>query len=881
MQATVPPTVRTIRPYPLSRLVIVTAGLIAALGLITGSMLYASYRDALHEQEVTLRNVAIAFAAQTASVTQAIDSAARQSAHILLRRDSGPVPGLADGRDGLAHRYLLRVVLFDTAGRPLGSLTPAGDDLAMPAMPAPPAPDAARSITITGVNRATGRGILNFIIPARESNGRRIGTLVAQVDSQGFEHLYNLVELGRGGSVTLLHRDGTMLVRGPGHPAGIGKSFVATPLFRDQLPRASRGSFQAVSPINGVPGLYAYDTVEGGELVIITGMARHVALDGWYGRLWTALAFYLLLAAVLSLLAWRVARDARRQYGLIDMVSASEARLGKSYDYLASIVNAVGAPIWVLDGARRIVLANDAFARLVGRPRDSLPGLSERAVLPGDDPERERRYDAVLAQGGTLDATGTMHDGSGESRTVIQLTSRLAGEDGAAHLVNVLTDITERERAEARLAWLAEFDAVTGLPNQVQFWRLLETRIAASANSGRELAAIALVLDRLHEIVDLLGHDAGDRALRQVADLLRDACGDRAVAARIRGAEFGFVFDAGAGRPGVERFALQLHALMSSPLQLDGRDFFLAPVLGVALYPHDGRSADELYRSAQGAASGAGVAVDEAVHFFSASLHTELGQRLTLEAHLRRALERGELRLVYQPKVTVREQRVVGFEALLRWTSPELGAVTPARFIPIAERTGLIIPIGAWVLEEACRQMGEWVTRFGKPVKVAINLSPRQLYQKSLLETVRRCLAQYGVPPGCLELEITETALMSREEEADRLLRDIRALGVDLAIDDFGTGYSSLAYLKRFPVSRLKVDRAFVRDLGRDEDSAAIALSIVNLARGLKLQVVAEGVETESQLAALRDMACDEYQGFLFSEPLEADAVPALLARRA
>jgi diguanylate cyclase (GGDEF)-like protein/PAS domain S-box-containing protein len=861
---------RPLRPYSPARLAFVTAALIAALGLVTGAMLYASYQDALRERQVTLRNVAIAFAAQTAGVTEAIESAAQQAARMLLA-EGGASAGIADGRDAMDHPYLLRIVVFDSAGRAVGSVVPGGGARRLPPFPDPPAPNAPAGITISDVDRATGRGVLNSVQPVHDRSGRRIGTAVAQVDSLRFERLYNLVELGKGGSVTLLHRDGTMLVRGPGYPEGIGRSFADTPLFREQLPRASRGSFQARSPLTGAPGLYGYDVVEGGDLVIITGMARNVALETWYGRLWTALAFYLLVAAVLSLLAWRVARDTRRQFSLIDMVSASEARL-------ASIVNAVGAPIWVLDGARRIVLANDAFARLVGRPRASLVGMDEGAVLPGAA-ERAARYDAALAHGGTLDATGTMRDGSGEIRTVIQLTSRLAGDDGQAHLVNVLTDITERERAEARLAWLAEFDAATGLPNQAQFRRLLETRIAQAAAQGRELAVVALVLERLHEIADLLGHDAADRALPRVADLLRDACGETAVAARTHGDEFAFVLDAGGGRDDVEAFALALHALMSAPLQLDGRDFFLSPVLGVALYPQDGRSADELYRSAQGAASGAGVEVDEAVHFFSAARHTELGQRLTVEAHLRRALERGELRLVYQPKVTVREQRVVGFEALLRWTSPELGVVSPLDFVPIAERTGLILPIGAWVLEQACRQMETWASQLGRPVKVAVNLSPRQFHQRSLLDTIRRCLAQYRVEEGCLELEITETALMSREQEVDRLMHEIRALGVELAIDDFGTGYSSLAYLKRFPVSRLKVDRAFVRDLGRDEDSAAIALSIVNLARGLKLQAVAEGVETESQLAALREMACDEYQGFLFSKPVEHDDVPALLAR--
>ncbi|MGI4719681.1 MAG: bifunctional diguanylate cyclase/phosphodiesterase [Janthinobacterium lividum] len=870
---------RPVRPYPLSRLVIVTTGLVVALGLTTAAMLTASYQDALREQQVTLRNVAIAFAAQTAGVTQAIDSAAKSAARTMLASKGQGAAGSDEGLDlSQAHPYLLRLVLFDAGGRVAGSIVPGAAGRDMPSFPAPPIGEAPRHITITDIDRASGRGILNFVHPVRDRAGRRIGAVVAQVDSRRFEQLYNLVELGQGGSVTLLHRDGTMLVRGPSYPEGIGRSMLHTPLFQEQLPRASRGAFEASSPIDGSHGLYGFAVVDGGELVIITGMKRSVALAGWYGRLWTALAFYLLLSAVLGLLAWRVARDTRRQFRLIELVSASEARLGKRFDYLSSIMNAIGAPVWVLDGARRIVLANEAFARLVGRDRDTLPGLEERAVFDGADPERERRYEAVLAHGASLDAAGSLRDGSGETRTVIQLTTRLDSEDGAAHLVNVLTDITERERAEARLAWLAEFDAVTGLPNQAQFWRLLEARIAQAACGGRELAAVALVLERLHEIVDLLGHDAGDRALRQVADLLREACGEGAVAARIRGAEFAFLRDAGDGRNPVERFALELHALMSAPLRVDGRDFFLAPVLGVALFPQDGAGADALYRSAQGAASGAGVAVDEAVHFFSSSRHTELGQRLTLEAHLRRAVERGELRLVYQPKVTVGGQDVVGFEALLRWTNPELGEVSPARFVPIAEATGLIIPIGAWALEQACRQIGEWTAQLDRPVKVAVNLSPRQLHQKSLLATIRRCLAQYGLPPGCLELEITETALMSREQEVDRLLHDIRALGVDLSIDDFGTGYSSLAYLKRFPVSRLKVDRAFVRDLGRDEDSAAIALSIVNLARGMKLKVVAEGVETEAQLAVLRGMACDEYQGFLFSRPLEAEAVPALLA---
>ncbi|MBQ5940710.1 MULTISPECIES: EAL domain-containing protein [unclassified Massilia] len=872
------------RPYPMARLVIIASGLIAALGMVTASMLYASYEDTLRDQKTNLRNIAIIFAAQTTGVAQAVDSALQRAASAVRRGDPAALaPLLAEESAGPAHAYLLRIAAFDASGKLLASSRADHSAArALPALSAPPPGGPSPQIAIHAVDRMSGRGVINFTRHVFDNASRHIGTVVAQVDSAHFERIYRLIDLGPGGSVTLFHRDGTMLIRGPSFPEGIGRSFLDTPLFKSYLPQAPRGSIETLSPLDGIPRLYGYDTVEGFPLVIITGLNREAALESWYGRLWTALAFYLLLSAVLSVLAWRVGSDTRRQFRLIELLSASESRLARRFDYLASLINAVGAPIWVLDSARRIVLANEAFGRLVGRRPEDLMEMEERAVL-GEDAQRERRYQAVLEQGSSAESISTMRDGGGEARTVIELTARLTGEGGDAQLVTVLTDITERERAEARLAYLAEFDVLTGLPNQSQFWRLLETRLPAAATGERSLAAMVLVFQRLHEIVDLLGRDAGDRALRRIGDQLRAACGEAGavagIVARIRGAEFAFLLDAAASRGAVERFAMQVHDLLSAPFSLDGRDFYLEPVLGVAMFPQDGHSADELYRAAQNACSGHGVEVGEAVHFFSASMHSSLDQRLTVEAHLRRALERRELRLVFQPKVTIDGERIVGFEALMRWNSAELGEVSPAQFIPIAERTGLIIPIGAWALEETCRRMRDWATQLGRPVKVAVNLSPRQLYQKTLLDTIRRCIAEYGVGGGCLELEITETALMSREEEVDVLMHEIRALGVELSIDDFGTGYSSLAYLKRFPVARLKVDRAFVRDLDRDGDSAAIALSIVNLARGLKLKVVAEGVETAGQLAILRGMACDEYQGFLFSPPVERDAVPELVRR--
>jgi EAL domain-containing protein (putative c-di-GMP-specific phosphodiesterase class I) len=267
------------------------------------------------------------------------------------------------------------------------------------------------------------------------------------------------------------------------------------------------------------------------------------------------------------------------------------------------------------------------------------------------------------------------------------------------------------------------------------------------------------------------------------------------------------------------------------------------------------------------------------VHFHSDSTHIQLDERLSIEEQLRRALEREELRLAFQPKVDIASGRITGFEVLLRWHNPLLGQVSPARFIPIAEQTGLIVPIGNWVLRTACEHASAWRRTHGFQPKVAVNLSIRQFYQKDLVRTIEQTLADAGLSPDALELEITESIAMSRMDVVERLLAGIRALGVELSIDDFGTGYSSLAYLKRFPVQRLKIDRAFIRDLGRDEDSAAIVRSIVALGHGLKMRIVAEGVETEVQLAMLRELGCDEFQGYLFARPLDAAAVPELLTR--
>ncbi len=325
-------------------------------------------------------------------------------------------------------------------------------------------------------------------------------------------------------------------------------------------------------------------------------------------------------------------------------------------------------------------------------------------------PERERRYALVLATGRSDEALATVEDSSGEARTVIHQTAQLLDASGQVQLVSLLTDITERERAEAHLAYLANFDALTGLPNQHHFRHLLGAELADAAAKGKQLGTVVVSLARLHEISDLLGIDAGNAALRQVGALFQSQLPRAAGVARIKDNEFAMVVHAHHGRSELEEFANALHRRLSNALTVGGREFFIGPMVGVSVFPEDGASADELFRRADSARNRLGSNGDS-IHFFSESAHIDLDERLTVEAQLRRALERGELRMVYQPKVSIASGRIVGLEALLRWNNGELGEVSPVRFIPLAERTGLIVPIGAWVLEQTCRQVARWNAR--------------------------------------------------------------------------------------------------------------------------------------------------------------------------
>ncbi len=427
-----------------------------------------------------------------------------------------------------------------------------------------------------------------------------------------------------------------------------------------------------------------------------------------------------------------------------------------------------------------------------------------------------------------------------------------------------------------RLRQLAHDDALTGLPNRARFHHTLARALGRAEREASGLAVIFVDLDRFKRVNDALGHGQGDQLLARVAQRLLRSADERTGVFRLGGDEFALLLES-CGSPGpAAALARRLLETLAEPLELGGHDFQVAASLGIALYPQDGLHRLELLKHAEAAMYQAKQQGGGRFHFYSAELGDHAAERLAIEAGLARALERGQLELVYEARTDLRSGRATSAEALLRWRHPELGLVAPGDFVPLAEETGLIVRIGAWVLEAACRQAAEWA-RAGLSLRVAVNLAPRQLVEDGLLATVERALQLSGLPPSQLELEVTESVLAHGSEAVGRLLRRLRAMGVWLTLDDFGTGHSSLARLKRFPLRAIKLDRSFVMGLPHDHEDGAIAEAVLALAHALRLRAVAEGVENEAQRSWLRRCGWDEWQGHLFGPPVTGDELLHLL----
>ncbi|MBK1723988.1 putative bifunctional diguanylate cyclase/phosphodiesterase [Thiocystis violacea] len=458
-------------------------------------------------------------------------------------------------------------------------------------------------------------------------------------------------------------------------------------------------------------------------------------------------------------------------------------------------------------------------------------------------------------------------------------------------LYGAVQDITRLREAEDHIHRLAYFDSLTGLPNRVFFLQFLEQTLKLIPRHQRPGALLFLDLDNFKQVNDTLGHPSGDLLLQSVAERLVgslravdlvsrfEGVDERQHLARLGGDEFALLLPEINCSQDAARVATRILDALSAPFSLLGNDVVISPSIGITVFPEDGTGASDLLRNSDLAMYHAKRAGKNTFKFFDASLNQAALTRLRTENALRHALENAELRLHFQPQLDARTSQMQGLEALLRWHNPELGEISPMVFIPIAEETGLILSIGEWVMRSACQQLREWQAQGHRIQRVAVNVSACQFKDKTFTHQVERILAETGLDPSCLELELTESILMGHAEESIQTLHQLKALGVQLAIDDFGTGYSSLSYLKRFPIDRLKIDKSFIYNIENDRNNAAIAQAVIAMAATMSLHVTAEGVETLEQLQFLSARSCGEVQGFLFSKPVPVEEVPETIRR--
>jgi diguanylate cyclase (GGDEF)-like protein/PAS domain S-box-containing protein len=531
-----------------------------------------------------------------------------------------------------------------------------------------------------------------------------------------------------------------------------------------------------------------------------------------------------------------------------------------------------GVMITDLDG--RIVSVNRAFCAISGYQAEEVLGRNPRLLRSG------RQDDAFFAamwrelrEHGHWEGETWNRRKDGEVYPLWLGISTVRDDHGApTHYVAVGTDISQLKRSEAELQHLAHHDPLTGLPNRLLAQSRLEHSLQTAQRNRLRLAVLFLDLDGFKHINDSLGHPIGDTLLTEIAGRLRARVREEDTLARLGGDEFLLLMENLASPDDAARVARKLLDTLQSPLALDGRELVVTASIGISLFPDDGASWSDLIRNADTAMYQAKAAGRDQFCFYTADMNVRALAQLELEAALRQALAQDRFVLHYQPKLDLASGRTVGFEALLRMRGADGGLMPPDSFIPLAERTGLIVPIGAWVLEAACHEASRW-HRAGRPdLTIAVNVSACQFHSSEFAGHVASALASSGLPGSALELELTESVLMDQPERAVARLLALKATGVRLALDDFGTGYSSLGYLLRLPIDALKIDRSFVDGLGRDDHATDIVNSIIGLARRMRLKVIAEGVETEAQVDSLRAYGCDEIQGYWLSRPMESAA---------
>ncbi|MDD5331139.1 MAG: EAL domain-containing protein [Sulfuricella sp.] len=570
--------------------------------------------------------------------------------------------------------------------------------------------------------------------------------------------------------------------------------------------------------------------------------------------------------------------DVAARVGIVLQIALNQQRLRLQGTAMEAAANA----IFITDRRGLIEWVNPAFSRLSGHALAEVVGKLPSILRSGrhDAAYFEKMWRTILAgQVWSGEIVNRRADGSlyVSNQTV---TPTLDEKGEISHFISIQEDVTAKKETESRLRYMQEFDVLTGLPNRAMLLERLGQALAQAARTEALVAVLQLDLDRFKNINDTLGQAIGNRLLQEVSGLLESCMSAGDTVSRQGGDEFAAMLTGLGSSLDAALAAQRILDAFARPIVVDGHDLFVTPSIGIALYPLDGIEPNDLLKDAEAAMFRTKEQGGNGYQFFTADMTARTADLLELESSMRKALEQNEFLLHYQPQVDLASGEIIGVEALARWLHPERGLIPPARFIPVAEETGLILPLGAWVLHTACAQAKAWQDAGHAPIRMAVNLSARQFRKGNLIALVDEVLQATGLAPQWLELEITESAMMEEPAAAAQTLGELKKRGIQIAIDDFGTGYSSLSQLKRFPLDKLKLDQSFVREIPASANDEQIALAIISMARSLKLKVIAEGVETEEQLAFLSQHGCDEIQGYYFSRPVPPEELARMLDKR-